>query len=190
MQRDRMGQAGKTGRRWAAALLLAALLLGLLAGVVLPACAKSTEKQPPAGAVLRAAKPAQRMAFPLAAAAYRVSDVYGWRSDPFTGEESFHRGIDLACAEGTPVLAAMDGTVTAARRSATYGNVLSISHPGGQETVYAHMQYLYVRAGQVVRAGDCLGTAGQTGRATGAHLHFEFLEDGVRQDPAAALGLP
>jgi len=98
--------------------------------------------------------------------------------------------VDLACAEGTPVLAALAGTVTAARRSATYGNYLCLSHADGQETIYAHMQYLYVRAGEVVRAGECLGTAGQTGRATGPHLHFEFLAQGVRQDPAAALPLP
>ena len=65
-----------------------------------------------------------------------------------------------------------------------------ISHPGGQETVYAHMQYLYVRAGEVVSAGQCLGTAGQTGRSTGAHLHCEFLTQGLRYDPAKALGLP
>ena len=88
------------------------------------------------------------------------------------------------------MLAALGGTVTAARRSGTYGNYLRISHPGGQETVYAHMQYLYVRAGEVVSAGQCLGTAGQTGRSTGAHLHFEFLTQGIRYDPAKALGLP
>lgn len=88
------------------------------------------------------------------------------------------------------MLAALAGTVTAARRSATYGNYLRLSHADGQETIYAHMQYLYVRAGEVVRAGECLGTAGQTGRATGPHLHFEFLAQGVRQDPAAALPLP
>ena len=52
------------------------------------------------------------------------------------------------------------------------------------------MQYLYVRAGEVVSAGQCLGTAGQTGRSTGAHLHFEFLTQGTRYDPAKALGLP
>ena len=79
---------------------------------------------------------------------------------------------------------------TAARRSGTYGNYLRISHPGGQETVYAHMQYLYVRAGEVVQAGQSLGTVGQTGRATGAHLHFEFLTGGIRYDPSAALSLP
>ena len=111
-------------------------------------------------------------------------------TDPVTGEEAFHRGTDLACSEGTLVLAAMDGVVTAARRSATYGNYLCLSHSGGQETLYAHLQYLFVRAGEVVQAGQPLGTAGETGRSTGAHLHFELLEQGVRYDAGALLGLP
>ena len=102
----------------------------------------------------------------------------------------FHRGTDLACSEGTLVLAAMDGVVIAARRSATYGNYLCLSHSGGQETLYAHLQYLFVRAGEVVQAGQPLGTAGETGRSTGAHLHFELLEQGVRYDAGALLGLP
>ena len=119
-----------------------------------------------------------------------VSDAYGWRTDPITGEETFHRGTDLACSEGTLVLAAMDGVVTAARRSTTYGNYLCLSHSGGQETLYAHLQYLFVRAGEVVQAGQPLGTAGETGRSTGAHLHFELLEQGVRYDAGALLGLP
>ena len=116
--------------------------------------------------------------------------AYGWRKDPFTGEKAFHRGVDLACGEGTPVLAALDGVVTAARRGTTYGNYVRLTHGDGQETLYAHMQYLYVRAGEVVAAGQRLGTAGQTGRATGAHLHFEFLTGGIRYDPSAALSLP
>ena len=110
--------------------------------------------------------------------------------DGMAGEEAFHRGTDLACSEGTLVLAAMNGVVIAARRSATYGNYLCLSHSGGQETLYAHLQYLFVRAGEVVQAGQPLGTAGETGRSTGAHLHFELLEQGVRYDAGALLGLP
>ena len=83
-----------------------------------------------------------------------------------------------------------DGLVLAARRSATYGNYLCLSHSGGQETLYAHLQYLFVRAGEVVQAGQPLGTAGETGRSTGAHLHFELLEQGARYDAGALLGLP
>lgn len=182
------GRAGEHRRyQRAAVLALTALLIILLAGRVLPACAG---KNVPAGASLKQAKPGQTLCFPLETAAWRVSDPYGWRKDPFTGKDTFHQGVDLACAEGTTVRAVLDGVVTTARRSATYGNYLRISHPDGQETIYAHMQYLYVRAGEVVQTGQSLGTVGQTGRATGAHLHFEFLTGGIRYDPSAALSLP
>ena len=182
------GRAGKHKRyQLAAVLALTVLLIILLAGRVVPVCAG---KNVPAGASLKQAKPGQTLCFPLETTAWRVSDPYGWRKDPFTGKDTFHQGVDLACAEGTTVRAVLDGVVTMARRSATYGNYLCISHPDGQETLYAHMQYLYVRAGEVVAAGQRLGTAGQTGRATGAHLHFEFLTGGIRYDPSAALSLP
>lgn len=131
----------------------------------------------------------QTACFPLQTGAWRVSDPYGWRQDPFTGEKAFHNGVDLACAEGTTVLAVQAGIVTAARRSQSYGNCLRVQHPDGSESLYAHLQYLYVRAGEVVAAGQPLGTAGQTGRATGAHLHFELRSRGTLQDPAALLGL-
>ena len=175
MRVKRSGQAAKIRRRrWGImALVLAGLALCLLAA--LP---------------VQAARNTQKHCFPLDTTAWRVSDAYGWRTDPITGEEAFHRGTDLACSEGTLVLAAMDGVVTAARRSATYGNYLCLSHSGGQETLYAHLQYLFVRAGEVVQAGQPLGTAGETGRSTGAHLHFELLEQGVRYDAGALLGLP
>ena len=153
----------------------------------LRACAA---KAAPEGCSLKRVRPAQTACFPLNTTAWRVSDAYGWRTDPITGEETFHRGTDLACSEGTLVLAAMNGVVIAARRSATYGNYLCLSHSGGQETLYAHLQYLFVRAGEVVQAGQPLGTAGETGRSTGAHLHFELLEQGVRYDAGALLGLP
>lgn len=121
-----------------------------------------------------ARRPAGAVCFPLQTAVWRVSDGYGTRQDPFTGEERFHQGVDLACAEGTAVLAVREGVATAARRSDSYGVCLQLLHPDGTETLYAHLQYLYVRTGETVQAGQILGTAGQTGRATGAHLHFEL----------------
>lgn len=130
------------------------------------------------------------LCFPLGTSAWRVSSGYGWRTDPTAGEWSFHQGVDLACAEGTPVLAAMDGVVSMASRSASYGNYIRLLHPDGTETLYAHLQYLYVRPGEVVEAGQPLGSAGQTGRATGPHLHFELFQNGKQQDPTQALGLP
>ena len=114
---------------------------------------------------VRAQTKRETLCFPLKTTQYRVSDDYGWREDPFTGETAFHRGIDLACAEGTAVLAAEGGVVTRASRSASYGNVT------------------------ILQVGQVLGTAGQTGRATGAHLHFELWEQGTAQAPAEALGL-
>ena len=126
------GRAGKHKRyQRAAVLALTALLIILLAGRVLPVCAG---KNVPAGASLKQAKPGQTLCFPLETAAWRVSDPYGWRKDPFTGEKAFHRGVDLACAEGTPVLAALDGVVTAARRGTAYGNYVRLTHGDGQET--------------------------------------------------------
>ena len=128
----------------------------------------------------------------------RLEPLVGVRlagTDPFAENspadaEDFHRGVDLACAEGTPVLAAMDGVVLAAERSASYGNYIRLCHADGVETLYAHLQYLFARPGEVVRAGQVMGTAGQTGRATGPHLHFELLDRAVRCDPSALLGLP
>lgn len=127
--------------------------------------------------------------FPLQTTAWRLSDGYGMRADPLENGEEFHHGADLACAEGTPVAAAMDGVVLAARRSGSYGNYIRLCHAGGTETVYAHLQYIYVREGEVICAGQALGTVGQTGRATGAHLHFELKVNGAYKDPARVLGL-
>lgn len=94
----------------------------------------------------------------------------------------------MACCVSARALntppAGADGIVAAARHSQSYGNYLRLSHAKGEETLYAHMQYLYVRTGEVVKAGEPIGTVGQTGRATGAHLHLEWLCNGIRYDPA------
>lgn len=173
MQVKQGGRAAKIRRRrWGiAALMLAGLGLCLLAA--LP---------------VQAARNTQKFCFPLDTTAWRISDAYGERTDPFTGRTAFHQGIDLACAAGTAVRAVQDGVVLAAAYSASYGNHLRILHPDGCETRYAHLQYLYVRPGEVVQAGQILGTAGQTGRATGAHLHLELWQYGSACDPAVLLG--
>ena len=178
----RAGAAVRRNRR------LAALVCGLLccAVLVLRPCARQAA---PEGCSLYRPEPAGQCVFPLGTSSWRLSSGYGWRQDPLDEKRDFHTGADLACAEGTPVLAAMDGIVLAARRSASYGNCIRLAHKDGVETLYAHMQYLYVRPGQLVEAGQTLGTAGQTGRATGPHLHFELLYRAVRCDPSALLGL-
>lgn len=127
--------------------------------------------------------------FPLDTEQWRVTDAYGWRQDPFTGKSRFHTGVDLACAEGTEVLAVESGVILSAKRSKSYGNYIKVWHLDGNESLYAHLQYLYVRAGETVSAGQCLGTVGQTGNATGPHLHFERRIQGQCCDPVHYLGL-
>lgn len=181
MQTKRSGRAGwrikhaRYGKK--SALFRAAVLLGALLCVrlVLPARAQS--------------KTEDAFCFPLETTQWRISDGYGWREDPFTGKRAFHKGIDLACAEGTEVLAAEGGAVVQAYRSTSYGTCLRVLHTDGSESLYAHLQYAYVRQGEAVEAGQLLGTAGQSGRATGAHLHFELYRQGEACDPADALGL-
>ena len=143
---------------------------------------------PPAYAKEDSYTPDFALCFPLPGHLSRKTSGYGWRTDPMGGlGDDFHIGNDLAAAEGTAVLAAADGVVRAAGTHKSYGNYLRILHVGGDETLYAHMQYLFVKAGETVTAGQTLGTVGQTGNATGPHLHFEIMHRGLRYDPAEAL---
>ena len=143
-----------------------AVCLWMLVACLMMACCVSARalNTPPAGCSLRTKVTKEQYQFPLETTAWRISEEYGWRKDPLTGKEAFHKGVDLACASGTIVLAGADGIVAAARHSQSYGNYLRLSHAKGEETLYAHMQYLYVRTGEVVKAGEPIGTVGQTGR--------------------------
>lgn len=153
--------------------------------------ARPARKQPraaPAGSSLDSYLPDFSLSFPLADHNCGWNSGYGWREDPFDSDEAdFHTGVDLAAAQGTAVYAAADGVVRVAGTQSSYGNYIRILHHNGDETLYAHMQYLFVRSGQSVHAGQLLGTAGQTGNVTGPHLHFELLHEGVRYDPQQAL---
>ena len=112
-----------------------------------------------------------------------VSSYYGYRINPVTGAEQFHRGVDIAVPTGTTVLAAMDGTVTTAAYDSYYGNYVVIEDSKGYCTKYAHMDTLSVSAGQVVKHGDTIGTTGNTGSSTGSHLHIECLYNGEYYNP-------
>ena len=115
-----------------------------------------------------------------------ITSQFGHRVDPITGEVSSHTGTDIACAEGTPILAAADGTVTAANGldswGGSYGYYIQIDHGGGLETLYAHCSSICVTTGQQVQSGEVIGYVGHTGRATGNHLHLEVSVDGNRAD--------
>ena len=115
-----------------------------------------------------------------------ITSQFGHRVDPITGEVSSHTGTDIACAEGTPILAAADGTVTVANSldswGGSYGYYIQIDHGGGLETLYAHCSSICVTTGQQVQAGEVIGYVGHSGRVTGNHLHLEVRIDGNRAD--------
>ena len=115
-----------------------------------------------------------------------ITSQFGHRVAPITGEVSSHTGTDIACAEGTPILAAADGTVTVANGldswGGSYGYYIQIDHGGGLETLYAHCSSICVTTGQQVQTGQVIGYVGHTGRATGNHLHLEVLINKTRAD--------
>lgn len=117
-----------------------------------------------------------------------VTSEFGYRKDPFTGKSDGHSGIDLAAPKGTPIRAALDGTVQFVRHSTTgYGRHLSIDHGGGFVTLYAHCSNILISEGQAVSAGDIIAEVGSTGRSTGNHLHFEVKIREKKQNPRSYL---
>jgi murein DD-endopeptidase MepM/ murein hydrolase activator NlpD len=112
-----------------------------------------------------------------------LTDSFGRRRDPFTGEAEYHTGLDISADKGEPVYATANGTVESAERSGSYGNLVVISHGFGITTRYAHLDSFRVTAGQAVRRGEVVGFAGSTGRATGDHLHYEVLVYGRQLNP-------
>ncbi len=106
---------------------------------------------------------------------WTISSAYGWRIYPFTGERSFHQGLDIAgTGYGSPIYAATNGVVAAASYTSSYGYYVLINHNNGYWTRYAHMiSAPPVYAGQVIEQGQIVGYVGSTGAATGPHLHFE-----------------
>ena len=111
------------------------------------------------------------------------SSGFGWRIDPFTGQHAMHEGVDFVAPEGTPIVAAAAGIVSASQQHPQYGNLVEIDHGHGITTRYAHAAKLLVRQGELVRRGQKVATLGSTGRSTGPHLHFEVRVGGVAQNP-------
>ena len=112
-----------------------------------------------------------------------ISSGYGVRTDPFTGRRTRHFGTDFAARTGTPIKAVADGVVTWSGKRHGYGYMVEINHGNGYRTRYAHNDVNHVEVGDTVRRGDLIADVGQTGRATGPHLHFEVLHNGRAVDP-------
>ncbi|RLZ04461.1 peptidase M23 [Kocuria tytonicola] len=109
---------------------------------------------------------------------------FGWRTAPDDGRHELHNGTDISAPEGSPVVAAMDGTVTAVFWDVWGGNRVEVSHANGMKTTYNHMSKVMVRVGDHLKASEQLGAVGHTGlRVTGPHLHFETWVNGKVVDP-------
>lgn len=113
----------------------------------------------------------------------RITSHYGIRKDPFTGRSGFHAGLDIGGKVNDPIYATADGVVRTAGYDRTNGNHIVIQHENGIRTLYLHMNKLQVKVGDTVEKGDKIGTLGNSGRSTGAHLHYEVHVNGKAVNP-------
>lgn len=116
----------------------------------------------------------RQLLFPIIGSAITTSE-FGWRLHPVLGNWLMHAGKDLAAPEGTPVVAALSGTVASSGLAGGYGIAVELEHADPQRrTLYGHLSEIYVKGGQQVRQGEVIGRVGSTGLSTGPHLHFEL----------------
>lgn len=116
-----------------------------------------------------------------------LSDGFGRRQDPFTGEAAQHQGLDISADRGDAVHATANGTVVSASYHQDFGNLVVVGHEFGLTTRYAHLARLNVQAGQTVQRGDVVGFVGSTGRSTAPHLHYEVWANGRPINPLKLL---
>jgi murein DD-endopeptidase MepM/ murein hydrolase activator NlpD len=115
---------------------------------------------------------------------YRLSSPFGYRSDPFSGRSTLHRGVDFSMKPGNPIYATGDGVVESVSfEFFGYGNSVVIDHGFGYKTRYAHMKTISVAEGMPVKRGECLGQSGNSGKSSGPHLHYEVLYKGRPVNP-------
>ena len=112
-----------------------------------------------------------------------LTSNFGYREHPVEGEERFHYGLDIAANTGTAIGCFADGTVTAVGESSSYGKYLIVAHEGGYSTLYAHCSKITVSSGAAVKEGQTIAEVGETGIATGPHLHFELHRDSDYLNP-------
>jgi len=116
-----------------------------------------------------------------------ITSHYGSRSDPFSGDQEMHLGLDISALFNTPVHTPADGVVIYSERKAAYGNLVIVDHGNGLTTRYGHLSRPLVKAGQTVKRGDVIGLVGMTGRTTAPHLHYEVRQNDRPQNPRTFL---
>ncbi len=116
-----------------------------------------------------------------------LTSAFGGRRDPFTGDRSFHPGLDISATYGEPVLAPATGTVSVYPKSGNYGNLVIVDHGYGIVTKFGHLSRFAVANGQQVNRGDTIGYVGSTGRSTSPHLHYEIWVNGKLTNPMRLL---
>ena len=116
-----------------------------------------------------------------------ISAGYGYRTDPFNGRRDFHPAVDISTNKGSPVYATGTGRVVSASRNGGYGNLVEIDHGFGLLTRYGHLSEFSVAVGDTVVRGDVIGRVGNTGRATGHHVHYEVWVNGRTLNPRKLL---
>ncbi len=116
-----------------------------------------------------------------------VSSGFGMRADPFTGQQSFHEGVDIATRMGSEILAMGDGVVSHSGEKTGYGLMVEVTHESGLVTRYAHVRTALAKVGDRVSRGQTIALVGSTGRSTGPHLHFEVVRNGQPVNPARYL---
>jgi murein DD-endopeptidase MepM/ murein hydrolase activator NlpD len=112
-----------------------------------------------------------------------MSSYFGKRTDPFTGKQANHRGVDFAGKSGAEIMTVADGVVTWSSPRYGFGKLVEINHGNGYSTRYAHNSENLVAVGDEVKKGQIVALMGETGRATGPNLHFEVLRNGTRVNP-------
>lgn len=108
---------------------------------------------------------------------------FGYRKSPFTGLREFHKGLDIASRQGTPIIATADGVVSFRGNKGLLGKTIVLDHGHGMVTRYSHTHKILKKTGQTVKRGDTIALIGSSGRSTGPHLHYEVLLNGIRVNP-------
>ncbi len=117
-----------------------------------------------------------------------ISCGFGWRNSPFTGEQEYHEGLDIAVWYNTPVLATADGVVIYAGWLSGYGYMVKLKHGFGYSTYYGHLNKIKVKKGQNVKRGQLIALTGNSGRSTGPHLHYEVRVNNIPRNPRKFIG--